>query len=345
MPLRLAVDAMGGDHAPGQVVEGALAAARELGVEIVLVGRPERIKGEIDARGGAPGVTVQPASEVIEMTDSPVQAVRRKKDSSVVVGMSLVAQGEAAAFISAGSTGALLAAGIFQLGRIKGIDRPAYGIVLPTRTKPVVLLDGGANTDNKPEHLLQFAVMGSIYAEQALGRPDPRVVLLNNGTEAGKGNDLTKAAYPLLAASGLNFGGNFEARDLPEGGVDVVVCDGFVGNVVLKLFEGMGLSLMAMVREALTATFWSKLGALLAKPGLKRMARQLDYNETGGAPLLGLKAPVIKCHGSSKATAVKNGIRVARDLVAGQAVEAIARRVQDLGSPPDTAKDQEEART
>lgn len=326
---------MGGDHAPGEIVQGALDAAREFGLGIILVGDEAQLQAEVRKRGGVPdGVIIHHAADVITAHEPPVQAVRRKKDSSLVVAMRLVKEGEADAFLSAGSTGALLAAGLFVLGRMPGVERPALGTAFPTRSgKPVLILDIGANVDNRPEHLVQFALMGRIYSQAVLGRENPRVALLNNGTEAEKGNELTKATYPLLAGlADLNFAGHIEAREVPAGDVDVVVCDGFVGNVVLKLYEGVALTLFDMIKQALTSTVTAKLGALLARPALRQMARKVDWTETGGAPLLGLKAPVIKCHGSSNAKAIRSGLRVTRDLVAAGAVARMEGAIQAAGA-------------
>lgn len=324
--LRIAVDAMGGDKAPGEIVQGALDAAREYGIEVVLVGPKDRISAEVQRRGGVPGITIRHAPDIIGNDEAPVAAVRRKKQSTVVVGMELVRQGQADGFLSAGSTGALLAGGVFVLGRLKGIDRPAYGVALPTRKGgSVLLLDTGLSVDNRPEHLLQFAVMGHVYAQHVLGVTAPRVALLNNGAEADKGNAVTKAAYELLnQTQGLGFVGNIEGRDIPAGVADVVIADGFVGNITLKVFEGVALALLGMVKDALTSSPMAKLGAMLARPALKRLAKKLDYAETGGAPILGLVAPVVKCHGSSNARAIKNGIGVLRNLIAGRSAERVA---------------------
>lgn len=319
----IALDAMGGDHAPGELVQGALDSVRDLGVEIVLVGDEAVVRRELAARsGGRPpaAITVQHASEVIGYDEAPVQAIRRKKDSSLAVALRLVKEGKADACVSAGSTGALLAGGLFIVGRLPAVSRPALGTIVPTRKGVSLLLDVGANVDNRPEHLLQFAVMGSIYAQRVLKIASPTVALLNIGTEESKGNEVTKAAYGLLKNSGLNFVGNLEPRELPAGGVDIIVADGFVGNVVLKLYEGLASNLFGMIKEALTSTAVAKLGALLVKGSLGGLKKQFDYSEYGGAPLLGLQAPVIKCHGSSKARAIYNGVRVARDLAAGDAM-------------------------
>jgi len=323
---------MGGDLAPAAPVEGAVAAARELGVEVVLVGQPERLAAELQARGGGSGVSVHPASEVISFDEHPAQAVRRKKDSSLVVGARLLAEGQVDAFVSAGSTGALVAAGLFVVGRIPGIERPALAAALPGPKGATLLLDVGAVVDCKPEWLLQFAIMGAVYAEVALGRATPRVGLLNIGSEAEKGNELTKAAYALLEKSGLQFMGNVEPRDLMTGVADVVVADGFAGNVALKALEGLGSVLKGVIKGALKRTALSLVGALLVKGPLERGMKPYDYKETGGAPFLGVRAPFFKCHGSSDARAVRNGIERARDMVAGRAVEQIRARIAAMGA-------------
>lgn len=323
--MKIAVDAMGGDNAPHEIVKGAIEGAKELGVQVVLVGPEEILQQEAAKCGGLPpGVTILHAPEVITTNEAPVQAVRRKKDSSLVMAMRMVKNGEADAFLSAGSTGALLAAGLFILGRMPGIERPGLGAVFPAKKGNVLVVDIGANVDNKPEHLVGFAIMGSVYAEQVLGKPRPRVALLNNGVEEEKGNELTKAVYPLLQQAPIHFVGHVEAREVPSGDYDVIVCDGFVGNVVLKLYEGVASAVLHMVREALTSSFVAKLGALLVKPALMVMRRRIDHEEIGGVPLLGLRAPVVKCHGSSNAKGIKSGMRVLKGLVEGRAVEKIA---------------------
>jgi glycerol-3-phosphate acyltransferase PlsX len=341
--MRIAVDAMGGDHAPQAVVAGALAAVKEWNLEVILVGPEERIRAELAAQGAAgdPRISIHHAPELIGMDEKePVKAVRSKKNSSMVQTMVLAKEGKADAALTAGSSGAMMAAALFTIGRLKGIERPAFGTLLPTRGKPTLLLDVGANADNRPQHLVQFGVMGAVYVRSVLGVENPTVALLNIGTEEEKGNELTKATYPLLKESGLNFVGNLEPRELPNGKVDVVVADGIVGNVVLKLYEGMGLSLFAMIKEAIMSTARSRLGGLLVKPALKGLAKRMDYAETGGAPLLGLKAPVIKCHGSSDARAIKNGLRVCKELVAGRAVERIAAEVAAFAAARGDAGDE-----
>jgi phosphate acyltransferase len=323
--VKIAVDAMGGDNAPHEIVKGVVEGVRELGIEAVLVGPEETLLAEAGKWGGLPpGVTIRHAPDVITTHEAPVQAVRRKKESSLAVAMRLVKDGEADAFLSAGSTGALMAAGLFILGRMSGIDRPGLGGLFPAKKGSVMVIDIGANVDNKPEHLVGFAIMGSVYVEQVLGKTRPTVALLSNGTEEEKGNELTKAAHTLLKRAPVNFVGNVEARELPSGEYDVVVCDGFVGNVVLKLFEGVAMTVFHMVREALTSTPLAKLGALLARPALLAMRRRIDYQEYGGVPLLGLNAPVVKCHGSSTAKGIRSGMRVLKGLVEGRAVERIA---------------------
>jgi len=321
---------MGGDHAPGEVVKGAVAAAREFGLEIALVGRPDAV--EEGLRGvGRSGLAVEivPASEVIGFDEAPVQAVRQRKDSSLVVALRLLKEGKADAVVSAGHTGALMAGGLFSVGRIKGIDRPALSIVVPTRHGFACLLDVGANADSSPENLLQFGQMGSIYTERVLGVNRPRVGLLSIGTEEEKGSKLTKAAYALLKGCGVNFIGNMEARDILEGAADVVVADGFSGNVALKATEGAVSVLMGFIKEALTSSLTTKLGALLVKPALKRVAGRLDYAEYGGSPLLGLDGAIIKCHGSSRARAIRSGIKVARDYVQNGCIDVIRSQVAE----------------
>lgn len=328
--MRIAVDAMGGDHAPDEVVRGAVDAAREFGLEIALVGRPEAVEASLrGANAAGLAVEVVPASEVIGFDEAPVQAVRHKKDASLVVALRLLKEGKADAVVSAGHTGALMAGGLFSVGRIKGVDRPALSTVVPTRHGFAFMLDVGANADSSPENLLQFAQMGSIYSERVLGVSRPRVGLLSIGTEEEKGSKLTKAAHALLKDAGVNFIGNMEARDILEGASDVVVADGFSGNVAVKATEGAAAVLMGMIKEALMSSVTSKLGALLVKPALKGVASRMDYAEYGGAPLLGLDGAIIKCHGSSRARAIRSGIKVARDYVQNRCIEIIRSQVAE----------------
>lgn len=327
--MRIAVDAMGGDNAPGAEVEGAIQAAREWQVELVLVGDEARIRAEAQKFGGlGPGLSVVHAAEVITPHEEPTRAVRTKKDASLVVAARLVKEGKADALVTAGSTGALVVVGTLGIGRLKGVARPALAPIFPTIAQPVLVLDIGATPDPKPEYLLQYAQMGQIYAREVLKVPHPRIALLNNGHEEEKGSALTKAAFHLIKeTAGLNFIGNVEGRDVPFGKADVVVTDGFSGNILLKTYEGTAMALFQALKETLTSTPMAKLGALLARPALRQMAKRFDYAEVGGALLLGLKAPVVKCHGSSGAKAIKNGIRVMREALLGDAVEKLAASV------------------
>ncbi|HHW07985.1 MAG TPA: phosphate acyltransferase PlsX [Clostridia bacterium] len=337
--MRIAVDAMGGDHAPLEIVQGAVAAAQRYSdCTVILVGREEVVAEELAKYPQLPNIRIVHAPDLVAMDEQPAIALRRKKGTtSIGVATELVKQGEADALVSAGSTGAQMAAALLILGRIKGIQRPAITTLFPSLNKPTVLLDVGANTNVEAEHLLQFAVMGSIYAEKILGRQNPSVGLLNIGTEPNKGNDQVKEAFTLLSRSFLNFAGNVEARDLPQGVVDVLVCDGFVGNVVLKLSEGLGTTIFQLLKEELTANLRTKLGAALVAPGLKRLRNMMDYAEYGGAPLLGVKGVSIICHGSSKARAITNAIRVAMDCVQIRMVEQIEASVARIGKGEDQA--------
>jgi phosphate acyltransferase len=320
--MRIAVDAMGGDYAPQEVVAGALEAAQAYpDLEIILVGQPEALKPFIQTL--PENITIHPASEVVGMDEHPATAVRRKKDSSIVVATRLVKEGNASAVVSAGSTGAQMAAALFGLGRIKGIERPAIATVLPTAQGGKLVLDVGANPDAKPKHLYQYGLMGSIYANKILHIDSPKVALLNIGSEETKGNELALASYELLKHAPVNFVGNIEGRDIPKGTADVVVCDGFVGNIVLKFAEGLASSLFGMIKEQITASPSRKLGALLVKPGLKEIAKVMDYAEYGGSPLLGVDGVSIVCHGSSKAKAIRNAIRVARECVESKYLDEI----------------------
>ncbi len=330
--MKIVVDAMGGDRAPAVVVDGAVQAARDLGLEIVLVGQRDAVQAELDRHdtAGLP-LTLVHASEVIEMHEHPAAAVKAKKDSSMVVGMDLIKQHEADAFFTAGNSGGALAAALFRLGRIRGIQRPALSTVFPSQTPHghCFLLDIGANTDCKPEYLLQFALMGSVYTERVLGVPNPRVAILSNGEEEGKGNQLVQDTVPLLKASTLNFVGNAEGKDIPWGLADVIVTDGFTGNVVIKLAEGVSKFLIDVLKQEITSRTLSKVGALLARPAFDEIKRRLDYREYGGAPLLGVDGVVIVGHGRSDALAIRNGIRVAAKTAENQVLEAIKSGLAD----------------
>jgi len=321
--VKIAVDAMGGDYAPEEIIKGTLMAAEaNPEVHLILVGQKERMLPYLTGKRPE-NLSLVEATEVIGMDEHPANAVRKKKDASIVVATHLVKFGEADAVVSAGSTGAQMAAALLGLGRIKGIERPAIATVLPTVEGGKLILDVGANLDATPEQLCQYALMGSIYADKILGISNPRVGLLNVGSEEGKGNELTQKAYPLLKDAPLNFIGNIEARDVPYGRADVVVCEGFVGNVLLKMGEGLSGVLFQLIKEKITSNMIRKLGALAVKPGLKEIAQMMDYAEYGGAPLLGVNGISIICHGSSKTKAIYNAIRVARECVQMRFIEQI----------------------
>ncbi len=309
--IKIAVDAMGGDYAPGELVRGAVEALKKKDqVTVILVGQKDKIAKELEQYTyPADRLSIVHASEVIETGEPPVNAVRKKKDSSIVVGMNLVKKGEADAFVSAGSSGAILVGGQIIVGRIRGVERPPLAPLIPTRKGVSLLIDCGANVDARSSHLVQFARMGSIYMEHVIGIKHPRVAIVNIGAEEEKGNALVKETYPLLKACGdINFTGSIEAREIPEGGADVIVCEAFVGNVILKLYEGVGATMLSMVKEGMMANLKSKIGALLAKPALKETMKAFDASQYGGAPLLGLKGLVVKTHGNSKSVEVCNSI-------------------------------------
>lgn len=309
--IKVAVDAMGGDNAPDEIIKGAVEAIQERkDIQVLLIGRQEVIEEKLGAYSfDAAQLKVIPASQVIETAEPPVAAIRSKKDSSIVVGMKLVKNGEADAFVSAGSSGAVLVGGQVLVGRIKGVERPPLAPLLPTEKGVSLLIDCGANVDARPSHLVQFARMGSIYMEHVVGIKNPRVAIVNIGAEEEKGNALVKETFPLLKeCKDINFIGSIEAREIPHGGADVIVCEAFVGNVILKLYEGVGAVLISKIKEGMMSSLRSKIGALLVKPALKQTVKSFDASEYGGAPLLGLKGLVVKTHGSSKAKEVKNSI-------------------------------------
>ena len=308
---RVALDAMGGDNAPSEIVKGAVdAVSSREDIKVFLVGQEELVKKELQKYSyPSERIEVVDAPEVIEMAEPPVQAIRRKKQSSIVIGMNMVKQREADAFVSAGSSGAVLVGGQTIVGRIRGIKRPPLAPIIPTETGKSLLIDCGANVDARPEHLLQFAQMGSIYMENVIGVKNPRVAIVNIGAEEEKGNALVKETFPLLReCKDINFVGSIEAREIPHGGADVIVCEAFVGNVILKLYEGLSSTLIGIVRGRLMSTVKSKIGAALALPALKKTLKAFDSSEYGGAPLLGLNGLVVKTHGSSKAKEVTNSI-------------------------------------
>jgi len=314
--MRIAVDAMGGDHAPDRPVAGVLAALGEPApdFEIVLVGDESRLNPLL-SRHSSDRLSVLHAPEAIGMDESPASALRRKKSSSIAVGMDLQKRGLADAFVSAGNTGAVMAAALTTLGRIEGLSRPAIMVVFPTQADPCLVLDAGANSECKPQHLAQFALMGHVYAAEILGRARPRIGLLSIGEEAGKGNDLTVAAHGLLSESGLNFVGNVEGRDVLRGAVDVVVTDGFSGNIALKTAEGTARFVTDLLRRAFTSSFRSKAGFALSRPALNLLKTHLDPNNHNGAVFLGLNGLVVKSHGGANYKGVANAIAVAASMV------------------------------
>ncbi len=311
---KIAVDAMGGDHAPRVVVEGAVLAAQELGVEVALVGQKEVVEEELGQHGGAPKVEVVPATQSIAMHESPSSALR-KKDSSMKVAFELMRRGEVDAVVSAGNSGAMMATGMFVMGTLAQVARPAILIVVPNLKGGTVVIDAGANVDCKPRHLVQFGLMGSIYAERILSIHKPRVGVLSNGEEKSKGNELTRAASEQLSASPVHYIGYVEGRDIFNGKVDVVVCDGFTGNIALKTMEGVAAFAGEVLKGAFQKNWASRLGYVMSRNSLREAYRRLDYAEYGGAPLIGLEGVAIVAHGGSDPRAIKNAIRAARDEV------------------------------
>lgn len=308
---RVALDAMGGDHAPGEIIKGAVEAVQKRqDIQILLTGKEEVLKKELSAYTYPDGrIQIVNATEVIQTAEPPVAAVRGKRDSSIVVAMKLVKRGEADAFVSAGNSGAVLAGGQILIGKIKGVERAPLAPLIPTAKGVALLIDCGANVDARPSHLVQFAQMGSIYMEHVIGKKNPTVGIVNIGAEEEKGNALVKETFPLLkACKDIHFVGSVEARDIPSGAVDVVVCEAFVGNVILKLYEGVGGTMIKKIKAGMMTSFRSKIGALLVKPALKATLKDFDASEYGGAPLLGLKGLVVKTHGSSTAKEVCTSI-------------------------------------
>jgi phosphate acyltransferase len=327
--LKIAVDAMGGDHAPQAIVEGALQAAHDLpDVQIVLIGDEHQIKNYII--GNSPNnLKILHTSEVILPDEKePAKAIRRKKDSSMVVALEMVKAKEADVVISAGNTGAFMSGGVFITKRIEGIERPALAPILPTtQGSGTLILDVGANMDAKPEHLLQYALMGNIYAQRVMDIQKPRIGLLNVGTEEKKGNELTKETFLLLEKQPFHFIGNVEARDIPFGVCDVVICDGFSGNILLKTMEGIANALFRVMKEEFMRTTLTKIGAAMLKPGFLRIKKKMDYTEYGGAPLMGLQGACIKAHGSSNAYAIKNAIKQAVRFVDKDIIGQISKEI------------------
>lgn len=329
--LKIAVDAMGGDRAPGAVVEGSLLAADELGVEVLLVGEKAAVEQALARRPhNSARIEIVPASESVAMDESPSAALR-KKDSSMKVAFELMKRGAAQAVVSAGNSGAMMATGMFVMGNLPQVDRPAILVVIPTLGQGTVIIDAGANVDCKPRHLVQFALMGSIYAERVLAIPRPRVGVLSNGEEEGKGNDLTRAASEQLSSTSLNYIGYVEGRDICDGEVDVVVCDGFTGNITLKTMEGVASFIVGVLQDAFRRTVWSRLGYLLSRRSLLQAYSRLDHAEYGGAPLMGLDGVAIIAHGGSSPKAIKNAIRVAKETVSHDVNRHIIEVLGELG--------------
>ena len=332
---KVVLDGMGSDNAPHVEIDGALAATRDFGVGVILVGQSQVLEPELRRCGwcedGDLGIELVEAAEVIAMDDAVATSVRRKKKSSLRVGTKLVTEGKADGFVSAGNTGAAMATAKMVIGMLPGVDRPALAALIPTKaSKPVLLLDVGANSECKPHHLAQFAVMGDAYSRAVLGTVKPSVGLMSIGEEEAKGNDLTKEAFPLLRKlSNINFVGNVEGRDVFAGAVDVIVTDGFTGNVMLKLSEGLTEAVLAMLKRELTATAVTKAGAVLAKPAFRSIKKRLDYSEYGGAPLLGVRHIVVIGHGRSNARAIRNAIRSVKEFSENRAAERIEKGIAE----------------
>jgi glycerol-3-phosphate acyltransferase PlsX len=342
--VTVAVDAMGGDHGPAPIIEGAIQAAKlsKGRYKVVLVGDEVAIKTELAQGVGKDefeeddlkkyGVEVVHASQTVEMHESPTDALRRKRDSSILVGLRLQKENKAQAFISTGNTGAVMAASLFELGRLKGVSRPAIASFMPTEHGGCILIDVGANMDCKPHHLLQFAFMGSSYAQYVFDRSNPKVGLLSVGEEKSKGSEIIQKAHELLSASKLNFIGNIEGKDILKGTADVVVCDGFIGNIILKFAESVVRMFYGSIKRYIYTSIFAQLGALLLKPALKKFAQDLDYEEYGGAPLLGVNGVCIICHGRSSAKAIKNAVMVATRCVSHRVNDHIQEQLKSLNT-------------
>jgi len=330
MKPTIALDAMGGDFAPANTVAGAILAARELGSRVLLVGREDEIARELEKHGARDSsLSVVHASETVAMDDPPSMALRRKKDSSLRVAANLVREGQAQALVSAGNSGAVMATAMFVLGSVAGVDRPALAAVVPNRKGVTVWLDVGANVDSKPQHMRQWAIMAHIYAKNILGVSSPRVGLLSNGEEAGKGNDVVRETFKLLQESRINFIGNVEGHDIFNGNADVIVCDGFTGNVSLKAVESATETLFHFLKQEFSRSWRTRLGYVLSRPAFKGFRKRVDYAEFGGVPLLGVKGATIISHGKSSPRAIRNAIRVAGEVVANRVNDQIHKEIEE----------------
>jgi len=329
--MRVALDAMGGDHAPSVNVEGAVETVNERDdIDIILVGNEALIGRELRNKRFDPyRISIEHASQVIEMHDQPTSAIRKKKDSSIRIGIELVKTGRADAFVSAGHSGVVMATSLLLLGTSKGVDRPAIATVMPTLKDTFILLDAGANVDCKPENLLQFALMGNTYCKLLLDKAVPKVALLSIGEEDTKGNELTKEAFKLIKGTRLNFIGNIEGKDMFTGKADVIVCDGFIGNIALKISEGLAETIIKMLKREITSVSTGRLGYLMMKPAIKNFKKKTDYDEYGGAPLLGINGACIISHGRSTAKAIKNALRVASGYASKRVFEAISTDIEN----------------
>jgi glycerol-3-phosphate acyltransferase PlsX len=332
--IRIAVDAMGGDHAPSAIVDGAVAAARHLDAQIALVGAAASVEAALNSHADWRDLAIEivDAPDVIAMTEPPAAALRRKPGASIRVAADRVARGEAAAIVSAGHTGAAVLAAYSAFGTIPGVDRPALATTIPTRSHPAVLLDAGANVECRPQHLLQFAIMGSVYARVAAGIARPRVGLLSIGEEETKGNELTRDAHRLLKSAPINFIGNVEGREIYSGDADVIVCDGFTGNIVLKTSEGLVEAVETLLGEELQGTFSSQVGYLLSRRAFRRFRRRVDYSEYGGAPLLGVAGLAIVCHGRSSPKAIRNAIAMAYRFATSNFIRRVEQEISGAGT-------------
>ncbi len=330
--MKIIIDVMGGDKAPEEIIEGCVQAVNKLNINLVLVGKEKIIKQELRKYDYLKNkISIINAEQVIENEESPTKAIRTKKDSSMVVGLKMLKKGLGDAFVSAGNTGALLTGSLLLVGRIKGVDRPALTPVIPTDKGAALLIDAGANTNCKPINLLQFAIMGSAYMEKVIGVNFPKIGLVNVGVEEEKGNDLTKASYKLLKSSNTNFIGNIEARSIPEGLADIIVCDGSVGNIILKLMEGVGITFYNNIKNIFKRNILSLFAALLLKKGLTNFKKKIDYTEYGGAPFLGINGIVIKSHGSSEAKQFYYAIKQAKDFIESKLIEEIKDYIDKTG--------------